>query len=267
MNAHRYGLLSAALLIAATAAVPDSMLAQGRGREPARSQRVALEPLSTAGGDLELVVRAARGDESGTRRTPVRALSTTQKADALRATLDLQALEPSGIGASLRLTAHKPFVANQGFVNAHTSGFVGGEKPDGYWLLAPRPKPPPATTAEGWDQQVLNMMRNLGAAISDAVAPRMEVFFKPAVANKPLLLDFAVRLREFKPVTFTIHVGGGSDWVKQEQTLSDPGDHHLLAIVVPKNTGWYSVILMPERESNTLPIWIDVDYVEITAMK
>jgi hypothetical protein len=107
----------------------------------------------------------------------------------------------------------------------------------------------------------------LAEALSDAAAPRVEVYFRPSVANQPLLLDFGVRLHQNVPVAASLSVSGGTDWLQQETSLTGAGDHHIQAVVIPKNTGWYRVVLLPERASNTAQTWVAVDYLEITAMK
>ena len=91
--------------------------------------------------------------------------------------------------------------------------------------------------------------------------------FRPSVANQPLLLDFGVRLHQNVPVAASLSVSGGTDWLQQETSLTGAGDHHIQAVVIPKNTGWYPVVLRPERASNTAQTWVAVDYLEITAMK
>lgn len=259
MRPSRNALISALLLLAAGAA-PDALAAQVRPREARRAAPAALEPAATAGGQLDQVVRATRGEDAATRRVPVKPLSAGDKAEVLRVALDMDALVPSGIATALRLTAHRPYVAGQGYIDALSPEFAGGGKPDGYWVLTARVKATPSAQSGGWSSRT-------GQMLSDMTAPRMEAYFKPSVANKALLLDFAVRLRDNVPVTFTMLVGGGNDWMTQEQTLTGAGDHHLLAVIMPKNTEWYSVVLRPERASGTVETWVDVDYLEITATK
>jgi hypothetical protein len=188
----------------------------------------AAQPLVIQGQGSAVAVRGERVPP------PPSSLSADDKLALARAALGSR-VSVSGIGAKLRLTPARPFAASQAVLRTRTALMVNPADNGGQITL----QPDVAAGAQG---------------------PGVEVSFRPTVANRPILVDFVLRVSSVNaPVG--VHLGGSG--VQEQRTLA-AGDHHVTAVVIPGDTGWQTVSLGVDQSSEYQRVWVYA--VELTTL-
>jgi hypothetical protein len=137
------------------------------------------------------------------------------------------AVTVSGIGAKLRLTPGRPFTANQAELRTSMALAVHPQHEGGVITLQPD-------------------------VVGTSGGPTVEVRFRPSLVNRPVLVDFVMKV---STVNAPVGVYLGGHGVKEHRTLPG-GDHHVTALVLPGDTGWYTVSLSVLRTSAYQRVWI-----------
>lgn len=164
--------------------------------------------------------------EGGQRVTPVAFQSPSVKVAKLNEALGMQ-IEPDGLGRPIRLTPLAPYVAGNAFVNSFSADVNTGM---GVYGL------------NGRQQE------------------RLVIGFKPAQANKPVLISVGVAQASTGgrgPTILKIEGPG----VSQAAQLST-GPTHVNAVVTPTDTQWYRVTVAVEATHMAL-----IQSIELTPIK
>jgi hypothetical protein len=205
---------------------PAARVLEAQRIKPATAERAPVVIRARGG-----AARAARTRDEG---PPPSLPAATQLAMA-RAALG-PGVPFTGIGAQLRLTPAAPYAPNRGVLRTSMALAVDPEEnADGRITLQPD-------------------------FVGSPGGPEVEVRFRPTYVGRPVLVDFVLQVSSSKGSVGAFLMGPG---VKQHLTLST-SDHHVTALVVPEDTGWYTVSLSVDKVEEYLRVWVYA--VELTTM-
>ncbi len=203
-------------------------LAPSEGLAQRSTTTASSTPLLIQGRGSAVPVRAERSP-------PVPgALSADAQLALARAALGTRA-NVSGIGSKLRVTPAQPFAANQAELRTGMALDVRPESGGG----------------------VITLQTDVTGTPG---GPKVEVSFRSGQANRPVLVDFILTVSE---VNAPVRVWVGGQGVS-EQRILPAGDHHVTTIVMPGDTGWYTVFFLADKSPVYQRIWVHA--VELTTL-
>ena len=206
---------------------------------PSAPHAVQAQRTRTATSAMGPLVIRARGSAAPVSRgrtpAPPGQLAPSAQVSMARASLGNQTTI-TGIGAQLRLTPARPFVPNQGELRTSMALSVDPDASGGVITLQPD-------------------------VVGSPGGPEVEVHFRPTLPNQPVLVDFVLRVSSVNAPVGVYLSGHG---IKDHRALAE-GDQHVTALVIPGDTGWYTVSLTLDKSQKYQRVWLYA--VQLTTLK